>query len=71
MNKKKFEILEKVFAAEISGGLYQGKNQAIRTLEKDGYVQEIEKTLGTDRFGLIKVKGYVTTFKGNFYYCTN
>jgi hypothetical protein len=71
VTKKEFKVLEKVFAAEIDGKLYQGKCKTVKKLKKDGYVIEEEKILGRDRFGLIKVKGYRTTLKGHFYYCTN
>lgn len=71
MNKREFRELEKTFAAEIDGGVYQGINKTIKKLELEGYVQKITKRLGMDQFGLIKVEGYVTTFKGNIHYCTN
>lgn len=69
LNKIEFDILEKVFGAEASGLLYPRDNKTVRKLAEKGYVEKIEKVLGRDRFGLIKVTGYVTTFKGNMYYC--
>lgn len=69
MTKREFTILEKVFASEINGGLYQGKCKTVKKLEEEGYVQLNEKLLGRDCFGTIKVTGYITTIKGNLHYC--
>lgn len=71
MTKMEFKILEKVFAREIDGRLYQGKCKVIKKLESDGYVLKEEKIFGNDCFGSIKVEGYRTTLKGNMHYCMN
>lgn len=70
MSKKEFKELEKVFAHESSGRLYQRENKTIKKLEEAGYVEKIKRVLGKDRFGVIEVEGYVTTFKGNYHYCS-
>jgi hypothetical protein len=69
MNKREFTILEKVFAVEVNGGMYQGKCKVIKKLENEGYVQFVTNIL--KGFPPVKVEGYVTTIKGNAYYCMN
>lgn len=68
VKKTDLRLLEKVFAKEIIGGIYQSNSKQIKRLEADGYVQKITKS-HTDRFGTMTVNGYVLTFLGNATYC--
>jgi hypothetical protein len=69
LTKQEMKMLEKVFAAEISGSLLQTKSTIAKSLADREYIIMEEKILGKDRFGLIKVSGYRTTILGNATYC--
>lgn len=71
MTKSDLLLLENVFTAEISGGVFQTKSKQAKRLEDKGYLQKIDKYLGNDRFGKIVVTGYVLTLLGNATYCTS
>ena len=73
MNKSSLQLLEKVFASEIDGALssssrlYQTKSKLAKTLADEGYLVEVEETLG-GRFP-VKIKGYELTHLGRMAYC--
>jgi hypothetical protein len=67
--KAELNFLERVFAQEIMGGMLQSKSKMAKQLEQYGYIQEIEKSFGHDRFGAITAKGYILTILGNATYC--
>lgn len=69
MKNTELKLLEKIFAKEIDGGVYQTKRKMAKKLEDEGYIQLVEKHLGRDRLGSIVVKGYVLTIMGNLSYC--
>lgn len=69
MTKADLKLLERIFAREIEGALFQGRGKRIERLAKDGYCVQIERHFGEDRFGKIAVRGYVLTLLGNFTYC--
>ena len=71
MNKSDLKILEKVFAKEIEGGVFQSKSKAISRLEKEGYVQEVTFYIGGGALGKIKISGYILTILGNYTYCSS
>ena len=71
MTKPELDLLEKVFASDISGGVFQSKSKLIKKLEDDGLVIKVNKTVGRDRFGFIDVEGYRLTIAGNLQYCTS
>lgn len=71
MNKKELEFLEKVFAKEIDGGVFQTKSKMARKLEDEGYIQKVRMSFGRDRLGEITADGYVLTIKGNITYCSS
>ncbi len=69
MNKQSLDILEKVFDAEINGGLLVSSSKIAKKLEADGFIVMDEKFIGQDRFGKMILRGYRTTLKGNAEYC--
>ena len=69
MKKTELDFLERVFAAEIEGRLYQTKSKLAKQMESDGYVFATTKRLGYDRFGTIEVSGYCLTDRGRIAYC--
>lgn len=69
MNKADLDMLEKIFAAEISGSLYETSSKVAKHLETDEFIIRDEKILGRDRFGVTRVTGYRLTLKGNTAYC--
>lgn len=69
MNKKEMDMLEKVFAAEIEGNLLETESKVAKELELNGYIVLDEKEVCRDRFGMVMVRGYRTTLKGNAEYC--
>lgn len=71
MNKQEIDFLERVFTADIEERLYQTKSKLAKKMEEDGFIIEILRHMGNDRFGEIVVKGYSLTLKGNFAYCTS
>jgi hypothetical protein len=71
MTKAELDFLERVFAAEIDGRVYQTKSKMAKRMEDDGYILKTSKSFGKDRFRKIIVTGYVLTIKGNFTYCTS
>ena len=71
MTKAELDILEKIFAAEITGGVFQSKSKLVKKLEDEGLIIRVEKNIGNDVFGLIVVSGYRLTMAGNFQYCTS
>ena len=71
MTKAEIDFLERVFAAEIDGRLYQTKSKLAKRMEEEGYIVEVHKHIGNDRFGEIVVKGYNLTLLGNFTYCSS
>ncbi len=71
MTKAELDLLERVFACDIEGRLYQTKSKLAQRLENEGFIINHSRSLGRDRFGEIIVKGYSLTFKGNFAYCSS
>ena len=71
MNKAQFTELEKVFAKEIVGGMHQGNNAAIRSLEAGGYVEKYATKERTQLGATLTCEGWRTTLKGHHHYCTN
>lgn len=69
MNKKEMDMLEKVFASEIEGKLFQTKSKVAKKLEDEGYITLEEKEICRDRFGTMIMKGSRTTIKGHIEYC--
>ena len=45
MNKKEIDMLEKIFACEIEGRMYQGKSKLLIKLVDEGYVTAVKKYL--------------------------
>lgn len=71
MKKSEIDFLERVFAAEIEGRLYQTKSKLAKRMEEDGYITADYKHFGNDRFGEIVVKGYRLTLLGNYTHCSS
>ncbi len=70
MTKAKLNLLEKLFGAEIEDRVpLASKNKLFTALEAEGMVEQAERTLGKDRFGQIKVSGWVLTELGRYTYC--
>ena len=69
MTKAEMDMLEKVFAAEISGSLHQTQSKVAKKLEAEGYIVLGSMEICRDRFGVVKMDGYRTTLKGNAEYC--
>lgn len=71
--KQKLDILEKIFAREIYGHIWQTKSKSqinlVKILIEEGLVKEVEYTLQGPL--PITVNGYVLTILGNLYYCTS
>lgn len=72
MNKADFDLLGKVFNAEIDGLLcYQGKSKRLILLEEQGMVCRFEQPIKcNDGLPPMIVKGWVLTPKGHFEYCS-
>ena len=70
MNKKEIDMLEKIFACEIEGRMYQGKSKLLIKLVDEGYVTAVKKYLPS-KLGTITVTGYVLTIAGNYAYCSS
>lgn len=74
MTKAELNLLEKVFESEIDGALasgprlYQTKSVAAKRLADEGYLAEVEFTLG-GRFPVV-IRGYELTELGRLTYCT-
>lgn len=65
MAKSVFNMLEKVFAAEIEGRLpYQTKSKLAAEMKEFGYLE-----FGSERKGIVTVSGYYLTHLGRFAYC--
>jgi hypothetical protein len=64
------DMLEKAFAAEIDGRMYQTKAAMAKRLVAKGYLQEDEQRF-RDRFGEIVCKGYSLTHLGRLTYCAS
>lgn len=73
MNKKQFNLLGRVFAAEITHDIYQTSRKsviaALEELEKSGHVVKGELKLG-GRFP-VTCRGWNLTAKGHIEYCQN
>jgi hypothetical protein len=69
VTKATIKLLEKVFAAEVAGHLFQSKSKQMKALEEDQYVEMVQDTLGKDRFGPIIVEGWALTHRGRITYC--
>ena len=68
MNKAELDLLEKVFAREVCGGMYQTKSKLAKKLEDEGYLAPVEREFGS---GALKAvcRGYRLTLMGNAAYC--
>lgn len=65
MTKKTFELLGRIFAAEVDGRLpYQSKSKEYPKLEEDGLCEGV-----TRRFGPVIVQGWILTHLGRMAYC--
>ena len=65
MAKSVFNMLEKVFTAEIEGRLpYQAKSKLAAEMEEFGYLQS-----GSEHMGIVTVSGYYLTHAGRLAYC--
>ena len=65
MAKSVFNMLEKVFAAEIENRLpYQTKSKLAVEMEAFGYLVS-----GSERKGIVTVSGYYLTHAGRLAYC--
>ena len=69
MTKTEMDMLEKVYASEITGNLLETKSKVAKKLEDEGYIELDEEEICRDRFGIVKKIGYRTTLKGNMEYC--
>lgn len=70
LSKKDFLLLEKVFAAELSGHLpFQSRSKQYDRLQKEGYVNRHKVTL---RGGFpVMIEGWILTLLGHYVYCSN
>ena len=65
MAKSVFNMLERVFAAEVENRLpYQTKSKLAVEMEEFGYLE-----LGSERMGVVTVSGYHLTHAGRLAYC--
>ncbi|MBC2659791.1 hypothetical protein H7A76_30525 [Pseudomonas sp. MSSRFD41] len=65
MAKSVFNMLEKVFSAEIEGRLpFQTKSKLAKEMEEFGYLE-----FGSERMGIVTVSGYYLTHAGRLAYC--
>ena len=65
MAKSVFNMLERVFAAEVENRLpYQTKSKLAVEMEEFGYLE-----LGSERMGVVTVSGYYLTHAGRLAYC--
>lgn len=64
ITRKELLFLEKVFAAELEGRLFQSKSKMAHKLVDNGYLQEVE-----ERHGIVICRGYSLTLLGNATYC--
>lgn len=63
------EALDKVYAAECEGRLYQSNADIYKRLEADGLVEFIERPVGMGSLGMLTVRGWGLTEKGRYRYC--
>ena len=68
MKKAELDLLEKVFAKEIVGSMFQSKSKLAKKLEEEGYLVGVEKHFGKGPFKVI-ARGYRLTIMGNAAYC--
>ncbi|MFA6290143.1 MAG: hypothetical protein WC637_00100 [Victivallales bacterium] len=71
MTKRELDFLEKCFARQLEGYLFQSKSKLADKLEAEGFICKESKYFGRDRFGAIVCHGYALTYKGNFAYCNS
>lgn len=74
MNKARFQNLEKLFAREIQGHIFQPATRGrtpkwIEEFLRENLIEPAEERIGRDRFGEIVCKGYALTHKGRAEYC--
>lgn len=69
MNKRELAILEKAFAAEVSGMLpFQTKSKVAAKLVDEGMLLPMETTFGRGTFAVV-CKGYQLSHAGLLAYC--
>lgn len=66
--KKVLNALEKVFAAEIDGHLFQSKAKIYQDLCEQGLLLPDERKVGTGALA-VTVRGYGLSHQGRFVYC--
>lgn len=65
MAKSVFNLLDRVFGAEVEGRLpYQTKSKLAKELEEFGYLE-----FGGEKMGVVVVSGYYLTQAGRMAYC--
>lgn len=70
MTKADLKFLERIFTAEIEGRLpFQSKSKQLPRLEREGLVEPMTRSFGTDRFGTITAMGWTLTHAGRLAYC--
>lgn len=69
MRKAELAMLERAFACEIEGRIFQTKAKLAGRLAADGYLQPVEERIAVPPLGTMTVTGYRLTLLGNFTYC--
>lgn len=72
LTKARFNALERIFAREIDGTLpFQSRAKIYEQMAQDGLVEQMTRSFGRDRFGMIMVMGWSFTHAGRIAYCMN
>ena len=69
MTQKEYDLLEKIFAREIEGMVYQGHSKLLHNLEREGLITKVTRIVDENHRFPVRVSGYVLTYEGNFAYC--
>ena len=71
LNKKCFDALEAVFAAEVDDRLpFQSKAKIYADLHQAGYIEPFTRVFGAGERFPVTVSGYVLTHAGRYAYCS-
>ena len=71
LNKKCFNAIGAVFAAEVYGRLpFQSKGKIYADLQQAGYVEPFSRIFGAGGHFPVTVSGYALTHAGRYAYCS-
>jgi hypothetical protein len=69
LTKAELKILERAFACEIEGRIFQTKSRLAQKLVDERYLRPVEERVSVPPLGVMTIKGYGLTLLGNFTYC--